>query len=158
MVLGVYPNMFPPLGKPCTFSLSAYLNCGYCFYFSGTFIYYLAGISDAFKSVTLYISLTDTYITRIIFQRIESPTFYYFDFTFELNSAPDGDLYIYTVTRDDFSTNDFVFGVDVATRSGTFSNVHFIYFVWQNFERISSKQYVIILIPSDIESLSTPRC
>jgi len=51
--------------------------------------------------------------------------------------------------------NVFIFGVDVSTRCGPLSNVDF-YFVWQNFECISSKQYAITLIPSDIESLSTP--
>jgi hypothetical protein len=52
--------------------------------------------------------------------------------------------------------NVFVFGVDVSTRCGPLSNVVLIYFVWQNFERISSKQYATALIPSDIESRSPP--
>ena len=78
----------------------------------------MAGILDDFNSVT-YITLTDTYLTRLLFQRIESPTFYYFDFTFELlNSAPEDDLYIYKVTMDDISMNVFVFGADVSTRCG----------------------------------------
>ena len=50
----------------------------------------------------------------------------------------------------------FVFGMDVSTRCGLVLNVDFTFFVWQNFERISSKQYAITLIPSDINSLSTP--
>ena len=53
--------------------------------------------------------------------------------------------------------NVFVFGVDVSTRCGPLSNEVFIYFVWQNFERISSKQNAITLIPSNIKSLSAPR-
>ena len=53
--------------------------------------------------------------------------------------------------------NFFVFGVDVSTRCGPFSKVDFIYFVWQNFERIYLKKYAITLIPSEIASLSTPR-
>ena len=117
----------------------------------------MAGLLDAFKVATLYITLTDTYLTRLLFQRIDSPTFYYFDFTFELlNSAPEDDLYIYKVTKDIFSLNVFVFGVDVSTRCGPLSNVDFMYFVWQNFERISSMQYAITLIPIDINSLSIP--
>ena len=55
-----------------------------------------------------------------------------------------------------FSINVFVSSVDVSTRCGPLSNVDFIYFVWQNFERISSKHYAITLIPSGIASLSTP--
>jgi hypothetical protein len=136
--------------------MSAFLRDGNCFYLSDS-IYYVAGVLDVFKCATLYIYLTDIYITRLRFQRIESPTFYYFYFTCELlNSAPDDDLYIYKVTRDDFSMKVFVFGVDVYKNCGPLSNVDFIYFVWQNFERISSKQYAITLIPSDINSLSTP--
>ena len=51
----------------------------------------------------------------------------------------------------------FVFGMDVSTRCGLVLNVDFTFFVWQNFERISSKQYAItLIIPSDINSLSTP--
>jgi len=61
-----------------------FLRGGNCFYFSGTFIYYIAGILNAFRGVNLYIALTDTYLTRLLFQRIESPTFYCNDFTFEL--------------------------------------------------------------------------
>ena len=43
--------------------------------------------------------------------------------------------------------NVFVFGVDDSTRCGPLSNVDFVYFVWQNFERTTSKQYAITLIP-----------
>ena len=50
----------------------------------------------------------------------------------------------------------FVFGIDGYKNCGTLSNVDFKYFVWQNSERSSSKQYAITLIPSDIISLSTP--
>jgi len=101
--------------------------------------------------VTLYITLTDTYLTRLIFQKIESPKFYHFDFTCELlNSAPE---VIYKISRDDFIMK-VVFGVDVYKHCGHHSNAD--YFVWQKFERISSKQYAINFIPSDIEPISTP--
>ena len=50
----------------------------------------------------------------------------------------------------------FVFGIDVSTPCGPLSNVDFTYFVWKNFERISSKQYAITLIPSNLDSFSTP--
>jgi len=64
---------------------------------------------DDFKGANLYIILTDTYLAPLLFQRIESPTFYYFDFTFKLlNSAPEDNLHIYKVTKDNFSMNVFV--------------------------------------------------
>ena len=50
----------------------------------------------------------------------------------------------------------FFFGVDVSAICGPLSNVDFAYFIWDNFERISVKQYVITLVPSDLDSYSTP--
>ena len=50
----------------------------------------------------------------------------------------------------------FVFGIDVSTPCGPLSNVDFTYLVLQNFERISSKQYAITLIPSNLDSFLTP--
>jgi len=50
----------------------------------------------------------------------------------------------------------FVFGVVVSSHCWPLSNVDFVHFVWQNFERISSKQYVITLIPFNITFTSVP--
>jgi len=83
--------------------------------------------------------LTDTYLTRILFQRIELPTFGYFDSTFQLlNSAAEDDLYIYKIAKDNFSMNVFVFGICLHSLWAPI--VDFFYFVCQNYERISSKQ------------------
>jgi len=105
----------------------------------------------------LYIALTDTYLVCLLFQRIDSPTFHYSGFVFQLlHSVLEDDVFVYKITKDNFSMKVFVFGIDVSTRCGPLSNVDFTHFVWQNFERISSKQYAITLIPSDIVSFSTP--
>ena len=67
------PTCFP-FRETMYLLMSSFLWGGNCVYFSGTFIYYMAGISDAFNGVTLYMTLNDTYLTRLLFQRIESPT------------------------------------------------------------------------------------
>ena len=68
------PTRFP-FRENIYFLMFAFLKGGNCFYLSGTFVYYVAGLFDAFKGATLYITLTDTYLTRLLFQRIDSPTF-----------------------------------------------------------------------------------
>ena len=65
-------------------------------------------------------------------------------------------IFPFKVSKDSFSMKFFVFGIGVSTRCGPLSIVDFTYFVWQNFERISSKQYAITLSPSDFYSFSTP--
>jgi hypothetical protein len=49
----------------------------------------------------------------------------------------------------------FVFGVDVSARCGPLSNVDFAYFIWDNFDRMSAKQYALTLLPSDLDSYSS---
>ena len=83
---------------------SPFLRGGNCFFLSGTYVSHVAGIFDGFKGACLYITLTDTYLVRIPFQRIESPTFHYVGFLFQLlHSVPEDDLYIYKITKDNFS-------------------------------------------------------
>ena len=94
---------------------------------------------------------------RLLFQRIDSPTFHYSGFVFQLvHSVLEDVLFVYKITKHTFSMKVFVFSIDVSTPCGPLSNVDFTYFVWQNFERIYSKQYAITLIPSDIDSFSSP--
>ena len=58
--------------------------------------------------------------------------------------------------KGNFFHEDLCFWCNVSTPCGPLSNVDFTYFFWQNFERISSKQYAITLIPSNLDSFSTP--
>jgi len=50
----------------------------------------------------------------------------------------------------------FVFGIDVSARCGSLSNVDLVYFIWDNYERMGTKQYAITLVPSDVDTFSTP--
>jgi hypothetical protein len=50
----------------------------------------------------------------------------------------------------------FVFGIDVSARCGPLANVNLVYFIWNNYERMGTKQYAITLVPSDLDTFSTP--
>ena len=70
----------------------------------------MAGILIGFKAACLYITLTDNFLVRILFQRLESPTFHYAGFLFQLlHSEPDDDLYLYKITKENFSMKVFDF-------------------------------------------------
>jgi len=88
-----------------------------CFFLSGTFVSHVAGILSGYKGACLYITLLDTYLFRLLFQRIAVPTFSHAGFLFELlHSVQHDDLYVYQVSKDSFSMRFFVFGVDVSAR------------------------------------------
>ena len=108
--------------------------------------------------VCIYISLCQTLTLYVTFSknRIIYVSLCWFPVSTTKFSTR-GDLYIYRIRKDNFSMKVFVFGIDVSTRCGPLSKVDFIYFVWQYFESISSEQYAITLIPSNINSLSIPQ-
>ena len=117
----------------------------------------MARVLSGYKSACLYITLTDTHLVRLLNQRADTPTFTYADFHFELqHTVLPEDLFIYKVTKGTFCMKFFVFGIDVSARCGPLSNVDLVYFIWDNFERISMKQYPITLLLSDIDSFSSP--
>jgi hypothetical protein len=129
---------------------------GNCFFLFGLFRRPCGRNFERLQGVCLYITLSDTYLVRRLFQRIDTPTFQYNGFTFRLLHSVLEDIFVYKVSKDYFSMKFFVFGIDVSTRCGPLSNVDFTYFVLEIFESISSKQYAITLIPSDLDSFSTP--
>ena len=137
--------------------MRAFLMGGNCFFITGTFACHVAGVLSGYKGACLYICLTDTHLVRLLFQRADTPTFNYADFHFELqHSITLEDLFIYEVTRGWFSMKFFVFGIDVSARCGPLSNVNLVYFIWDNYEPMSTKQYAIPLVPSDTDTFSTP--
>jgi hypothetical protein len=137
--------------------MRAFLMGGNCFFITGTYVCHVAGVLSGYRGACLYICLTDTHLVHLLFQRAVTPTFTYADFHFELlHSVPNEDLFIYTVTRGSFSMRFFVFGIDVSARCGPLANVNLVYFVWDNYERMSTKQYAITLVPADTDTFSTP--
>ena len=135
--------------------MRALLLGGNCFFLSGTFFSHVAGILSGYKGACLYITPSDTYLVRLLFRRMAVPTFSHSGFLFELlHSVQQDELYVYRISKDSFSMRFFVFGVDVSARCGPLSNVDFAYFVWDNFEGMSAKQYALTLLPSDLDSYS----
>ena len=61
--------------------------CGNCFFLTGTFACHVAGVLSGYTGACLYISLTDTQLVRLIFQRADTPTFTYAEFHFELQHS-----------------------------------------------------------------------
>jgi hypothetical protein len=86
-----------------------------------------------------------------IFQR-EDPDFYAnisfngFDFNF-VGHENDLDVYLYTVTRGDFSLQFAFYGIDSPTSCGPLSNLNFVHFIWDNSERLEFMKHVMLLFP-----------
>ena len=98
----ITPTCFP-FRETLYLLMSAFLRGGNCFFLSGTFVFHVAGILGGFKCACLFITLTDTYFVRLLFQRIDTPTFNYSDFVFQLlNSVSEDDFLIYKITMDNF--------------------------------------------------------
>jgi hypothetical protein len=117
-----------------------------CFYLTGIFVYFTAGILNSFKAATIFIVLTDRPpplpLERLIFQRgpdIIGKIFVdAFRFLLE-DSLPDEVIFIYYITNGDFCILFFL-GVDTSSPCGSRSNVDFLHFPRQNFERFSLKK------------------
>ena len=110
----ITPTCFP-FRETLYLLMSAFLRGGNCFFLSGTFVSHVAGILDGYKGACLYITLTDSYLVRLPFQRIDSPTFHYSGFVFQLlHSVLEDYLFFYKITKDSFSMKVFVFGIDVS--------------------------------------------
>jgi hypothetical protein len=83
--------------------MRALLLGGNCFFLSGTFVSHVAGVLSAYKGACLYITLSDTYMVRLLFQRMAVPTFSHAGFLFELlHSVQHDELYVYQVSKGSF--------------------------------------------------------
>jgi hypothetical protein len=95
---------------------------------------------------------------NIIFQKnplIEN--FYLNDFFFQLlDSKPESDIFVYRVSTSDFNINLIIIGIDTIASCGSLSNVDFVHFIWENFERFAFKKYSITLVPSTDDDASDP--
>jgi hypothetical protein len=125
-----------------------------CCHISGSFAAYTAGVLTSFKAAVLYIALQEGHeLLDIIFQKyplIEN--FYLNDFYFQLlDYNPDSDIFVYRVSADDFNISLIIIGVDTVSPCGPRSNVDFVHFIWQNFERFAFKKYSITLVPPSID-------
>jgi hypothetical protein len=106
-----------------------------CCHISGSYATYLAGVTNSFRGVSIYIALQDAPLLNLIFQRGEEFDIFQVDeFRFILvNEQSDFGIFTYRVSSGDyFSVLLFCFGVDVSRNCGPRSNVDFVHFVWEN--------------------------
>jgi len=61
------PTCFP-FRETLYLLMSAFLRGGNCFFLSGTFVSHVAGILDGYRGACLYITVTDIYLVRLLFQ------------------------------------------------------------------------------------------
>ena len=87
---------------------------------------------------------------KLIFKkyRVEIQNFFLSNFHFKLLVAFN-DMCIYRVRLNKFSMTMSFIGIDADSRCDYRSNVDFVHFMWDNFERFSVSKITIILLPSD---------
>jgi hypothetical protein len=71
---------------------------------------------------------------------------------------PLNDIYTYLVTTGGFCMLFIIFGIDTSSHCRPRSNVGFVHFLWQNFERVSFKKYAMTLLPPEDTSKPRLRC
>jgi hypothetical protein len=121
-----------------------------CCHISGSYVTYLAAVTNSFSGVSMYIALWDAPLLNLIFERGgELDTFQVDEFRLMLvHSQSELDIYTYRVSSgDDFSVLLFCFGVDASRICGPRSNVDFVHFMWENFERFNFRKYSLALVP-----------
>jgi hypothetical protein len=90
-------------------------------------------------------------LLNYIFQRgVGGEAFNMEEFAFVLiEEQADLDIFSYRVSSGDhFNELLFCFGVDASGICGPRSNVDFVHFVWENFERFYFRRYSLVLVPS----------
>jgi len=126
-----------------------------CFFFTGSFVGFIAGFLNSFRAVSFFIILDDHPIIRLIFQKGESiiQNFNIGSFQFDLMQMLN-DSCIYRVRNENFNMLMFFYGIDTDSRCNYCSNVNFVHFIWDYFEGFSIRKFAITLLPKD--SSSTP--
>jgi hypothetical protein len=92
-----------------------------------------------------------------LFKKFEDPAVTAFtldnDFQFTLVNADveHSDLFHYAVTYENLTIQVDIFGIDTTRQYGPLSNIHLVYFTWDNYLRFSYKKYAMALSPRGSE-------
>jgi hypothetical protein len=125
---------------------------GVCWFITGTYVSYLAGLVDQYMSAVMFVVLTNCHVVRLIFQRNVLPlnsSFRINDFLLTpLIEAEDEDeldsiTYIVPNETKNFSLYIVFHGVNTSTHTGSSSNIDFMYLIWQYLERFSFKNTLL---------------
>jgi len=131
--------------------LFLFLRQSLCFFFTGPFVIYIAGYIHSFTAMSFYIILDDHHPTiRLIFLKVENviPNFEIGSFQFELLQALI-DSCDYRVRSGGFDTKVNFYGIDADTLCNYRSNVDFVHFVWEHYERFLLRKFAITILPRD---------
>jgi hypothetical protein len=145
----IHSYFFPYMELCCGYSLNKT-----CCHISGSYATYLAGVSNSFRGVSLYVAIRDAPILNQIFQIGEGgDTFNVDDFSFSwLETYEDFNVFAYHVSSGaHFSVLLYCFGVAASRICGPRSSMDFVHFVWVSFERFHFRKYslVFVLSPED---------
>jgi hypothetical protein len=114
------------------------------------------GVTNSFRGESMYIALRDAPLLNLIFQRGgEQDAFSVEELHFILvKEQADLDIFTYRVSSGvHFNELLFFFGVEASRICGPRSNVDFVHFVWENFERFNFRKYSLAVVPSPSASL-----
>jgi len=123
----------------------------YAFFFlTGSFIGFIAGFLNSFRAVSFLMILDDRPIIRLIFQKGQTviQNFNIGSFQFERMHEINYSC-IYRVRDENFVMLMFFYGIDTDSRCNYRSNVDFVHFIWDHFERFSVRKFAITILPSD---------
>jgi hypothetical protein len=111
--------------------------------------------------MTIFIALTEYTKTPILlwlFQKLQAPPVHTFDldgFTFNLVNGDDArfDKFHYVVPYENVSMELSLFGIDTVNHCESLSNIDLVYFMWDNFLRLSYKKFALALSPRSGDAL-----
>ena len=147
---------FKPVRFPCIEQfhqlLFLFLRQRLCFFFAGPFVLYIGGFVHSFQTMSFYI-LNEYHPTlRKIFQICEIliPHFQLGSFQFQLFHVLD-DFGSYHMRCDDFEITVKFYGVDAddSLFCDFRSNVDFVHFVWENYDKFPIQKFAITILPQD---------
>jgi len=118
-------------------------------------------ISTHILARRLFIALTDSPLVRRIFRQDPDPldNFYIHGFLFEFSGADDEeDIYYYDISCGDFKMSFAFYGIDTTDNCDPSSNLDFVQFIWQNYERFTFANYSLTFVRRDYPSLLELLC
>ena len=134
---------------------------GICCFLTGPFVLYMAGVFGSFTHASLFIALSDSPLIRCIFRRVPDPPsrFYIHNYLFEFTHGGDNeDILNYNVSCGDFQMRFTIYGIDTTANCDTYSNLDFVEFIWQNFDRFNFVRYVLTHVRRDYLALPEMLC
>jgi len=134
---GFRPVRFPHSTYICRLLYHGFFCQGICCFLAGNFVLYMAGIFNSYTGASLFVALTDSPFMRRIFRQAPDPldNSHIHGFLFEFSGADD--IYFYDISCGDFKMLFAFYGIDTTDNCDPSSNLDFVQFIWQNYERFT---------------------